>query len=290
MRFVSLDVETANPDRSSICQIGVVRFIDGAPADSWKSLINPRDYFDPVNVSIHGINERAVKDAPGFKDIFDRLTRWVGEDVVVAHTAFDRSAITRAATKIQCAHPPWRWLDTACVARRAWPEVAVGGYGLASMAYRLAIDFEHHDALEDARAAGLVLVHAAQATGMNIEQWLARVRQPIDGGNYSKFAREGNPDGALYGEVLVFTGTLSMPRREAAELASKAGCEVADGVTKRTTLLIVGDSDARLLRGHDKSSKHRKAEDLIAKGVAINILSESDFTEICREYIDSATT
>ena len=29
MEFVALDVETANPDMASICQIGVARFADG---------------------------------------------------------------------------------------------------------------------------------------------------------------------------------------------------------------------------------------------------------------------
>lgn len=38
MRFVALDVETANPDLSGICQIGLVFFEDGAPSDRWSVL------------------------------------------------------------------------------------------------------------------------------------------------------------------------------------------------------------------------------------------------------------
>jgi NAD-dependent DNA ligase len=37
----------------------------------------------------------------------------------------------------------------------------------------------------------------------------------------------------LYGEVLVFTGALSMQRHDAAVLAANAGCQVEEGVTKR---------------------------------------------------------
>jgi hypothetical protein len=51
MRFVSLDVETANADMASICQIGAVRFVDGAVAAEWETYVDPEDYFDPVNVS-----------------------------------------------------------------------------------------------------------------------------------------------------------------------------------------------------------------------------------------------
>jgi DNA polymerase III subunit epsilon len=68
-----------------------------------------------------------------------------------------------------------------------------------------------------------------------------------------------------------------MPRREAADLAATAGCEVAASVTKTTTLLIVGDQDIRKLAGHEKSSKYRKAERLIEKGQSIRILRETDF-------------
>lgn len=93
--------------------------------------------------------------------------------------------------------------------------------------------------------------------------------------------RDGNADGPLSGEVLVFTGTLSMPRRMAADSAAGAGCRVDGGVTKHTTLLVVGDEDVRRLAGHDKSSKHRKAEELIAEGQPIRILAESD----CRRIV-----
>ncbi|MEI9966039.1 MAG: BRCT domain-containing protein [Caulobacteraceae bacterium] len=93
-----------------------------------------------------------------------------------------------------------------------------------------------------------------------------------------RITRTGNPDGPLAGEVLVFTGALSMPRREAADMAAAVGCEVDAGVTKETTLLVVGDQDvARLAPGQTKSSKHLKAEALIAKGQPIRILRETDF-------------
>ncbi len=78
-------------------------------------------------------------------------------------------------------------------------------------------------------------------------------------------------------EVLVFTGALNLQRRDAAALAARAGCTVKENVTEGTTLLIVGDQDIKRLAGHEKSSKHRKAEGLILKGQQLRILCESDF-------------
>jgi DNA polymerase-3 subunit epsilon len=93
-------------------------------------------------------------------------------------------------------------------------------------------------------------------------------------------SQDGNPDGPFYGEVLVFTGSLSIIRHEAADLAASVGCRVDSGVTKRTTILVVGDQDVEKLAGHDKSSKHRKAEELIQCGQHIRIIQESDFREL----------
>ena len=68
-KFIVIDIETANPDLLSICQVGIVFFENGEVVTKWETLVNPRDYFDPINVSIHGITERDVRDAPILSDI-----------------------------------------------------------------------------------------------------------------------------------------------------------------------------------------------------------------------------
>lgn len=140
-------------------------------------------------------------------------------------------------------------------------------------------EFKHHDALEDAKAAGQIILSAIDKTGFDIETWISRVKKPI-GPNLGSIQREGNQEGELYGEVLVFTGALLIPRVEAAALAASADCTVDKGVTKKTTLLIVGDQDITKLAGKEKSSKHIKVEELISKGQEIRILKESDFKEL----------
>jgi DNA polymerase-3 subunit epsilon len=144
-------------------------------------------------------------------------------------------------------------------------------------------EFKHHDALEDAKASAQVVLAAIEVTGLDIESWLKRVKQPIDPTNISSgsaIKRKGNPEGDLYGEVVVFTGALEIPRREAADLAASIGCSVATGVTKNTTMLIVGNQDISKLAGKEKSAKHLRAEHLISKGHEIRIIKESDFKEL----------
>lgn len=276
MNFVALDFETANADLSSICQVGLVTFRDGEVAETFSTLVDPDDYFDSMNVSIHGIDEERVRGAPRFKDVYPHLSSRISGAVVVCHTHFDRAAMRQALTKHSLSEVPCRWLDTARVVQRAWSQYARAGYGLGNVTREFGITFVHHDAAEDARAAGMILLRAMQETGLSVEEWITRCSRPI-----ARIECEENPDGPLAGEVAVFTGSLSIVRRDAADLASQAGCTVDVAVTKATTLLIVGDQDVmRLVPGQAKSAKHLKAEKLIAKGQAIRIVRENDFLHL----------
>lgn len=282
MEFVAIDVETANPDSASICQIGLAHYAGRDLVEAWSSLVDPEDEFSGFHVAIHGIDEAAVAGAPTVADLVDVLYRFLDDRIAVCHTMFDRASLHGACTRYGLRPPRARWLDSARVARRTWPELAGRGYGLKNVCSHLGYDFAHHDALEDAKAAGFILNAATLTSGLDVEAWLAQVQRPIGGGPRADVRRDGNPDGVLYGEVLVFTGALSMHRTAAADLAAAAGCRVEDAVTKRTTLLVVGDRDVRERSsgGAEKSSKQQKAEALIAEGQGIRILGESGFWEV----------
>jgi DNA polymerase-3 subunit epsilon len=248
MEFISIDVETANASMASICQVGIASFCGGMVVDEWESLVDPEDFFDFMNTLVHGIGPDVVVGAPTIPTILEELRTRLNGQVVVCHTHFDRVAIGQASS----------------------------GYGLSNVCRHIGYDYEAHDALEDAKAAGMVMVAAIRESGLSVHDWVQQVASP----SYYRIARGGDPGGPLYGEAVVFTGALHVPRREAADLAARLGCRVLDGVSKKTTILVVGDQDVMKLAGHEKSSKHRKAEDLIDGGHSIRILKESDFLEI----------
>lgn len=282
--FVAIDLETANPQLSSICQIGIVTFRGGAEVDAWDSLVDPEDYFDPMNFSVHGIDPDDVEGKPTWPELASEVHRRLAGRVVVCHTAFDRIALSRACERYQTDDLNCRWIDSARVARRTWEQFAHRGYGLLPLAEFCGFKFEHHDAVEDARAAGRVFLRAVHDSSRSVDEWssfqfqrkhssvVTRQRDPV--------TRQGDPDGPLAGEVMVFTGALTLPRSQAADLAASAGADVRSGVSKKTTLLVVGDQDVSKLVGRDKSSKHRKAEKLIESGIRIRVLSESDFRQL----------
>jgi DNA polymerase-3 subunit epsilon len=280
MEYVALAVQTANLDCSSICQIGIARFEDGSLSEEWSSLVNPEGSFDSFNISLHGVTEDMVRSSPIFPNLIPEIHRRVNGCIVLSHTPFDRVAISQACLKYELKGIDFVWLDTASVARRTWSQFAQRGYGLKNVCKLIGQKFREdgrYNALEDAKAAIYVLLAAMKETELDLAGWRKRIQQPIFG---CSIAQTGNPEGPLNGEVLVFTGALEITRAEAAALAARVGCTVELGVTKDTTILIVGNQDSRQLAGHEKSAKHRKAESLIRNGNSIKILTERDFNKL----------
>jgi DNA polymerase-3 subunit epsilon len=209
MNFIAIDLETANPDMGSICQIGIAKFSGGQLVGEWSTLVDPEDYFDEVNVWIHGIEPHMVKGQPKLPEVAEQVRALLLDTVAVCHTHFDRIALHRAFGKYGLSPVQTTWLDSARVVRRTWKDLAWKGYGLKNVCDRLGYQFAHHDALEDAKAAGFVLLAALKESQLDLEGLLHRVGKPIDPERASYGAalhRDGNPEGDLQGEVIVFTG------------------------------------------------------------------------------------
>lgn len=86
--------------------------------------------------------------------------------------------------------------------------------------------------------------------------WPAAVRE----------AQSPTDDGPLRGKKVLFTGTLSMPRSKAKQLAEEAGATVLGSVSKKLDILIVGENPG---------SKLEKARSL-----GIDVLDEAAFLEL----------
>lgn len=288
--FTVVDVETANQSRASICQVGIVQVRGGEIRNEWESLVNPEGEFAWFCQRVHGIKASAVAESPRFPQIYPQIRELLAGAVTVSHSDFDRQAIEQSVTRYDLPGLNSRWVDSASVARKAWPDRAgQDGYGLHELAQFLGIRFEHHDALEDARAAARITLAACRACGCGLDE-LSREFQSAKGrerrnsdpadliqppvGSGHEFADMLNGSGEV---IVVFTGKLSTGRRAAKERAIGAGCTVHDNVTKQTTALVVGMQSTNALKGQEKSTKQRKAEALAAQGSNVAILGERDF-------------
>lgn len=170
-RFVALDVETSCGASSSICQIGLGCVRPDNSVLTYATYVNPEQRFDPFNIRLHGIDPETVADAPTFPEVWARLLPFLNPHHLIQHSNFDKTAIAAACAAYRLPRPDLSWSDSVKIARKAWPEFrGQGGHGLAHLKERLGLEFQHHDAGEDARAAAQVVLQAEAQTGQSFQQ------------------------------------------------------------------------------------------------------------------------
>ncbi|HUD30766.1 MAG TPA: exonuclease domain-containing protein [Novosphingobium sp.] len=261
--FVVIDVETACSRVSSICQVGIVGFRQGRETFAYETLVDPRDEFSPFNIGIHGITPGHVAGQPSFGDLHAAIDGHLSGRITVAHSWFDKGALAAACRVSERPMIETQWLDSVRVAKQAWPQLP--SHRLNVLARFLGIEHRHHDALSDARAAGMVIVRAIEHTGIDLQSWMAKPSRA------SAKAPLPAPTGPLVGERVALLGE---PRDgPLARFVAQAGGRVVNAVGMTTTMLVVATKQP-YGRWVDASPPHRKASELRAAGRPIAIVTE----------------
>lgn len=298
--FTALDFETANRHRGSPCSIGLVKVRDGIPRDDRHWLIRPpegHDDFDGFNVSIHGITHEMVRAEPRWKDRFTPILDFIDGDIVVAHNAaFDMGVMRDACTYDGIEWPSLDFLCTLVLSRRV---LDLPTFRLPFVMNALGLPFEsHHHALADAHAAAAVAVALTLRVGAgglaetarSLHVGIGEVRPDGYTGSChhdaslkrqlvapSGISEQADPDGPLYGRVVVFTGTLSsMSRQTAWAACDHVGATPEKDVTKRTNVLVLG-AEFDLMPDSPLTNKAVHAARLREKGQDIEVMTEDDF-------------
>ncbi len=163
--FIGFDVETANDDWGSICQIGLVRYRDGQEVDAVSWLCTPPgtlNFFQPVNISIHGITPEQIAGEPTFAELLPRMVEFVGDLPLVAHNAqFDFTALSRACKAAGIEVPTFNFGCSLALSR--YSTIKFHNHKLPTVAEALGIELKkHHDATEDARACAGIAIQLAR--------------------------------------------------------------------------------------------------------------------------------
>lgn len=162
-RFIAFDVETASGLSHSICQMGFACVDDFGRIETFSLLVNPRCAYSAFNTQLHGIDARKTANAPDFAEVMAHLLPLMQPQPIVQHSTFDQRAVNAASAHYGLPTPPLAWVNSVTIARKAWPEwLGNGGHGLGHLKKALSLDFTHHDAGEDARAAAQVVLLAEE--------------------------------------------------------------------------------------------------------------------------------
>lgn len=219
------------------------------------------DAFDYHNVRVHGIRPADVADRPRFGELFPEIGAFIGGDILAAHNAaFDLGVIRSGLEVSGLPGPAYDYVCTVMLSRRCYSLVS---NSLPFAAEEAGVPLvNHHDAAEDARACAGILIDIASrnqansiaelylSLGLSLPQQPAfhpahddlskptrsalaalggtvavrpfRSGWPEEGDNPqpNPDAEPGNP---LFGQTVVFTGQLAIPRPEAKERSAEMG-------------------------------------------------------------------
>lgn len=165
MDAIAIDFETANERRDSACAVGLAWIDGGRIVRRETQLIRPPELrFSPGNIRVHGILPADVRGQPNLPEAMAEFLPDLSDRLVLAHNAgFDMGVLSASLAAWGKAAPPVRYLCTLRIARQVFPDPA--GCGLAKVAGRLGIRFEHHDAGEDAYACAEIALAAMREQG-----------------------------------------------------------------------------------------------------------------------------
>ena len=161
MTITSLDFETANYSRVSICAAGMAVFENCRLTETPYWLVRPpkgHGWFWESFIEYHGLTHLDVLGAPEFPVIAPEfLARLNRSDLVIAHKAsFDIEHLRETLNYFGLTCPAFDYLCTCNLARRVWPELP--NHQLNTLVAQIGHDFQHHQARSDAEAAGRVLL------------------------------------------------------------------------------------------------------------------------------------
>ena len=312
--FVTIDFETANSSRASVCEVGLCKVVEGRLHSTLQALVlPPADVrtFHPINVGLHGITEDTVKDEWEWPRIWQDIQDFIGDLPLVAHNAsFDLSVLRAVLNEYSEDWPEYEYWCTWVMSKAA---LNLASYSLSSVSKNLEIEHEEsHRALSDAMTAARVAIallertetssfeEAGKALGVRggmlyNSHWITcrkisnlkededqRLSQRLQSLNIDRDFVD--PGGDFRGKQVAITGSLdSMTRAEAQELLFSSGAKVTSSISKNLDYLVSGAQDLRKLsEGDVQSAKYRKVMELRSQGKEIEIIDEEQFLQLLR--------
>lgn len=303
MNFTAIDFETANFKRQSVCSVGIAIVENFEVVKTINKLIKPTpNYYERINMSIHGIKPEMTQDKQTFIELWPELKPYIENNHIIAHNAsFDLSALRYVLDSYEIEYPNLEYYCSMLTAKKVLPGLM--NYQLPTVCKHLKIDnLNHHEATSDAIACANIFIRICKENNIKSFSELKKRFRLSSGklypNSYSPFScnyndaknntqlfetptvkQQFDEEHPFYQKRVVFTGALTkLARNDAKKIVESIGGIVTpDTLSAKTNYLVVGTYDYNQFGEGFKSTKLKKAEELIVSGKELEIISETDF-------------
>lgn len=306
--YIVIDIETTGFDYRfyDIIEVAALKISNGICVDSYSSLIQPplkevwkfseddsvnveEYYVDSFISQLTGITNEMLAAAPSVDDILPVFLDFIGDSVLIGHNAnFDINFIYDTAMDVLGTPLENDFIDTMRIARKVFPTLQHHRLSDVAQACDIEVSCAHRAANDCKTTAACyefmrnyILCNSSEAEFIksftyNYEKQLASVVASVGSIDST------NP---LFGKTVVFTGALSsMSRKDAFQIVANLGGIPDNSVTKKTNYLIIGNEEFTHSIKEGKTNKMRKAEEYLAKGAEISVMSETTFFDLISDY------
>ena len=289
--YVVVDVETTglDPVSAEIVEVSALRFEGFKPVSLFSALVRPVKVTRiPTSASeVNHLSYDDVADAPTFTELRESLQKFIdAAPIVVGHNLpFDVRFLFHAGI---CFSPEKLYVDTLYNSKNylgykgLFSPPRLTSFRLEDLCsfYQISLDDAHVSAA-DCLATGLV--YHALLDDMSKYEPPKQEHEPTEQ-DYVPAEHIPiksivpqvvvDPNSPVFGKKIVFTGELSIGRREAMQMAVDAGMKLMASVTPKTDYLVRGT----YLNPEYQTRKYEKALELNENGTGhIQIITESDF-------------
>ena len=290
-KYTVIDIETTglSPAWDEIIEIAAIRYEKGSKIDEYFTLVHPENDVDEYITELTGITNEMLADAPTINECIGTFSDFVGESILVGYNVnFDVNFIYD--NMVQYLGKPLSndFVDVMRIARKELPELKHHRQADVVDFFNIHIDRAHR-AQNDCEACNSCFVALKEhiiAGGTTLDDFcnLLSSKHGKHANDIKATSTAFDESQPLYGKVCVFTGVLEkMTRAEAMQLVVNLGGIPADGVTKKTNLLILGNNDYCKTIKDGKSGKQKKAEKLILDGADLQVIPEQVFYDMLTE-------
>ena len=157
LNFASIDFETANYNRSSICSLGIVIVENGVITDKIYRLVRPRpNFYCSWATDIHGLSYYDTLNEPEFPEVWEGINPKLKSLPLVAHNSpFDAGCLKAVHDLYEMQYPNYEFYCTYRTAKKEFPNLE--NHQLHTVAAHVGYDLEnHHHALGDAEACAKI--------------------------------------------------------------------------------------------------------------------------------------
>lgn len=284
--YVVIDLETTglDPTWDEIIEIGAVKISDGKIVNQYNTLVKPINEIDDFISELTGITNDMLLDAPAITEVLPGFIDFIENSIVIGHNVnFDINFIYDNC--ISANNSPFKndFIDTMRLSR--WIFKDFKNHKLTTLIDNFKIQRNiMHRALSDSIATYECYEYIKQYIKLNnidLKSIANRSKSYRPAKYITATVNVFDESHPVYEKSFVFTGTLEkLTRKEAMQLVVNLGGVCLDSINKKANFLVLGNNDYCSTIKDGKSSKQKKAEQLILAGYDITIISENVFYDM----------